>query len=1020
MTGRNEPQELLYGLLALQMGKLRKQDLVGAVEIWLNDLDLERLGSSAAHRDLRSVLREQKLVASAAEEDVEAAVQCMPEAGPERGPAIEDDLRRCLLDLEPPQALRAWLLSLGARASQTPWSPVPREDRYVLSAEIGRGGLGSVFDAEDRDLGREVAIKVLRDGGQADAERFVREAKLTARLDHPNVVPVHDFGLLSASGGNPKLFLCMKRIRGRTLRDLVDGLCAGAAEARRTLSRARLLAIFQDVCLGVAYAHSRGIIHRDLKPANVMVGEFGETLVVDWGLAKIAGAPEEVTAEHPVRQVPDQDATQLTLAGSVLGTPAYMAPEQAEGRLEDVDARSDIYALGAILYVLLTWQLPWPAGPNPSTRRGLPMLPSERVAAEGPEGNPPVSPDLDAICLRAMAVRREDRFQSAMELHHEIQLFLEGVKDRERNHGLAEGAVAKAKAAMERQKRLVDDAKLAAEEAKKVLKELKPTDDKAALWAAQDRAKELEFGAIDAFGEANAELTVALGHEKEHLDARRLRAELHWKRYLEAEARDDEKEMRVDRAIVERYNDGPFDALLNGDGTLTVRTRAYPCLCLADGRTVKPEELAWQGYHPFSGRALDGHTRAEGLPALEPGEPVRLKVHAATCGAVALDGAEVWLFRYQEAGRRLMPGTPDFRATNVAVRCIAVPPAVVDALFEPSSPYRPQGPGLYLGRTPIDRQALPMGSYLLLVSHEGRAPQRVPVSIPRCGACEQEVTLFRPEEIPPGFIPIPAGAFGYQGDPLNPYAFPAETITVDDIFFARYPVTCREYAEFLNDLAKTRPEEAARRVPRGSPESDFYWTGPPGPERAEGPYAVPTEAWFAWAPAMVKSKARRLTGCPVDWEEDWPVFGVSWEDGMAYCAWKRGREARLTTLPHELEWEKSARGTDWRYFVWGRHWDDRWANANRSAPGGLRPSRVDEFSPDESPYGVRGLAGNSRDFCLNDPGPDYFGWRISRGGRWADSGINARATNRTGYTTRIVNDSLGFRTASVIRLSRTP
>ncbi|MBI2920612.1 MAG: serine/threonine protein kinase, partial [Planctomycetes bacterium] len=210
----------------------------------------------------------------------------------------------------------------------------------------------------------------------------MREAMLTARLDHPNVVPVHDFGLLSTQGGGRKLFLCMKRIRGRTLRELTERLRSGDAEARRTFSRARLLGIFQDVCLGVAYAHSRGVVHRDLKPANVMIGEFGETLVVDWGLAKFGGAPADVATGRPAPSASDQDSSPLTLVGSVLGTPAFMAPEQAAGRLDEVDARSDIYSLGAILYVLLTWQLPWPAGSGDAARarRGGRVQRGERAA----------------------------------------------------------------------------------------------------------------------------------------------------------------------------------------------------------------------------------------------------------------------------------------------------------------------------------------------------------------------------------------------------------------------------------------------------------------------------------------------------------------------------------------------------------------------------------------------------------------------------------------------------------------
>jgi formylglycine-generating enzyme required for sulfatase activity/tRNA A-37 threonylcarbamoyl transferase component Bud32 len=884
--------------------------------------------------------------------------------------------------------------------------------RYRLGAEIGRGGLGRVVEAHDLELDRDVAVKlVLEDLPKALKDRFVREARLTARLEHPNIVPVH--GLVSRDAGAP--MLGMKRIQGQDLSCLIRNLARGDSAATSAWSRPQLLSMFQHICLGVAFAHSKGIIHRDLKPANVMIGEFGEVLVVDWGLAKekgsVAGARLEldlpvVISSTDVTAMPRgaDGAPAKTMEGDVVGTPAYMSPEQAAGRQNEVDERSDIWALGAILYEILTFHPPIEGRTIlevlERARSGVVRAPSSLVAS--------IPPDLDAICRKAMAPRRQDRFQTAIELHREIQLFLEGVKERERNHRLAEEAVGKAKAAMERRVRLQGEAEVAAGEAAKAEKASNPWDtDKSVLWGAQDRVKALEREIVEAFSDADAGLTVALGHERGHAEARRLKADLFWGKLTEAEERGDRKEMLLNRRVVEQFNDGPFDALLKGEGTLTVRTRVYACHCLRDGRLVTPMEWAWNGSHPFSGRALKGYQGAEGLPGLEPKEPVRLRVHAAECEPGNLEGADVWLWKHEEIDRRLIPVTPVGLA-GAGDR--PVPASVVDATFEHLSPGRPQGRGVWLGPTPIEKRSLPMGSYLLLVAQNGRVPLRVPISIPRCGHWEQEVTLFGPGEIPAEFTPIPAGPFTYQGDPGNPYADVAQTKAVDDVLIGRYPVTCREYAGFLNELSRTDPAQAALRVPRQGEDAGFYWPGPP--------YAVPTAAWLASASPELRARAKRLQQCPEDWEEDWPVFGVSWEDGMAYAAWKRATEGRATILPHELEWEKAARGTDRRFFPWGNQWDGRCANVNRSKQGGASPVRVREFPADESPYGIRGLAGNSRDACLNDAGLGFSSLRLFRGGFWSGSDIVCRAAGRTGYMSRSVTYAYGFRLGCVIRLSR--
>ncbi len=222
-------------------------------------------------------------------------------------------------------------------------------ERYQILGEHGRGGLGRVSRAHDRDLGRDIAIKELLARGHVSEVRFLREALITARLEHPGIVPVHEAGRWP--DGTP--FYAMKLVSGRPLRELI-------AERTTVDERIGLLHHVIAVADAIAYAHDRNIIHRDLKPANVIVGDFGETVVIDWGLAKDLTAPVESTlGGDSFRSTPDDD---LTSAGSVLGTPAYMAPEQARG--EHVDQRADVFAIGAMLWELCTLQKVPPTEPH--------------------------------------------------------------------------------------------------------------------------------------------------------------------------------------------------------------------------------------------------------------------------------------------------------------------------------------------------------------------------------------------------------------------------------------------------------------------------------------------------------------------------------------------------------------------------------------------------------------------------------------------------------------------------------
>jgi serine/threonine-protein kinase len=237
--------------------------------------------------------------------------------------------------------------------------------RYQLHGEIARGGMGVVLKGRDVDLGRDVAVKVLLEKHHDRPEmvrRFVEEAQIAGQLQHPGIIPVYELGRLP----DARLYIAMKLIRGRTLAELLEGRQSAAED------RPRYLAVFEQVCQTMAYAHASGVIHRDLKPSNVMVGAFGEVQVMDWGLAKVldrGGVADEKRSlrsraePDPVRTLRTGSTAEESQAGSVLGTPSYMAPEQARGQLDTLDERADVFGLGAILCEVLTGLPPY-AGPS--------------------------------------------------------------------------------------------------------------------------------------------------------------------------------------------------------------------------------------------------------------------------------------------------------------------------------------------------------------------------------------------------------------------------------------------------------------------------------------------------------------------------------------------------------------------------------------------------------------------------------------------------------------------------------
>jgi len=291
------------------------------------------------------------------------------------------------------------------RASDKPFLPreLPVADaRYAISREQARGGLGRILEAHDLRLDRPVAVKEPLYSGLDVEARFIREALITARLQHPAIVPVHDLG--RTEEGKP--FYVMKMVAGRSLAEVLRG-------KQRLAERLSLLPNLIAVADAMAYAHAHGIVHRDLKPSNVLVGPFGETVIVDWGLA----ADLNASRSYSVTGAYDLAVSELTTAGTVMGTPEYMPPEQAQGR--SVDERADVYAIGAMLYHLLSGAPPYEAATSEEVLEKLitvdPIPISQRHSG--------VPAELAAIVTKAMARDRSHRYPTAKELREELRRF---------------------------------------------------------------------------------------------------------------------------------------------------------------------------------------------------------------------------------------------------------------------------------------------------------------------------------------------------------------------------------------------------------------------------------------------------------------------------------------------------------------------------------------------------------------------------------------------------------------------
>lgn len=777
------------------------------------------------------------------------------------------------------------------------------EARYEVGELLGRGGSGRIDSALDRETGRIIARKTLHQGATATVEamaKFVREARIAAQLEHPGIVPLYDLGVLP--DGQP--YYTMRVVKRTSLRDVLS-----LPELRQHWPLSRLLAAMLQVCRALAYAHSRGVLHRDIKPENILLGDFGEVYLADWGIAR-------VRRDSPLLFVHRE---QEDLRGAVAGTTGYIAPEEL--RLEpDVDHRADLFALGVVLYEILVGEHPFEA----PTSVSMMLATHERIVTRPSEIAPGCPLVLEDLCLSLLEKDPNHRPESAEKVATEILAFLEGAKERERRREEAGELCRQAAEAVASHTSLEAERLRQGERAARLAKEIKdyePAERKRLIWELEDRATRNHLRAERELARAIELYKQALAYNPEHEAAHLGLADLYW--------------LRANAAAEERRPDSE----------------------------VYYQALALQ------------HDRGTYARLLEA--PARLSVLSHP------RGAEVFLHRYEERDRVLV-----------------------------------RGAGRLLGETPLDVELEP-GRYLVILKRPGFAEARHPVHLPRGAHHEAEVNLYTDDEIGEGFVYVPGGFVTLGGDPAANHPIPRQRVFVGDFAIATFPVTMREYCAFLDSLERVDPEIVRRRAPR---------------DDATGGLVVNKGGDGRWqpSPVMIEGDARELFPYGEGHEWNIPAHLIDWFDARAYCRFRSEREGVPFYLPTEAEWEKAARGVDGRFFPWGDHFDPSFCLMRASRPHPPQPEPVGTFTTDESPYGVRDMAGGVREWVGDifgdraaseldaEPEPEpgrargLSGWRQVRSGCWSADGVWARSASRGGQFAMVRGTGLGFRLAKAL------
>lgn len=748
----------------------------------------------------------------------------------------------------------------------------PLPERYTALAPLGHGGMADVWRVHDRELSRTVALKVFRGRpSPEDTRRFLRELQTAARLQHPGIVPVHDAGILP----DGRHYFTMP-VAARTLATALAARPPGAADLHG------LVSILHTVALAVAFARRERVFHRDLKPSNILLGDFSEVYVADWGIARRVGDPADLS-----------------------GTRAYMAPERLLGAGDHDEGAAEVWSLGALLHEVLVGAPPQirsdGAAPVTGTWEDLiTRAPAVGVAVSiaplpGPE-------PLRQVCAGCLSLDPHSR-PNVEGYAHALQAWLDGTRRREEASRLLAAAAELAASASRLAVNLLD-----VERDARSLLDAAPLGGsfraRLAAWDREDAARTLRASLAAEHEQERAVLTAAVELDPEGGEARERLAAWHQRRHLEAEAASD-----TDRAR---------------------------------------EHLLALTHHDRAGRWIR-YREGRGAVTIHTDPP----------------GAQVWAWPMGERRRRRGAFGPEPRS---------------------------------LGSTPVDAHALPHGSWALLLVAPGHHPVRYPVQIGR---------LEHWDGVPPGGreptpIPlprlgslnatqryVPAGWFRAGGDPDAPDPLVSRRLWVDGFVMERATVTLSRWFDWLNRLAaEGRWEEVERH----------------GPATRRNQALTPL--WIREGDTVLPHFDDTLIGA----RPDWPITQIDWYSACAFAQAESERTGLPWRLPHDLEWEKAARGVDGRAFPWGDAFDPGFTAMAQSFE--RTPDRVDVVGGlltwDRSVYGVIGLAGNVRCWCATDyarragPAGDRVPvgemgcgeYRMLRGGSWLGTIAQCRSANR--------------------------
>ncbi|HLQ51109.1 MAG TPA: protein kinase, partial [Terriglobales bacterium] len=668
--------------------------------------------------------------------------------------------------------------------------------KYEMKGKLGQGGMGEVHKVLDRDLRREVAMKMLRPRGSStvgedEMLRFIKEAQATGRLEHPNIVPVHDLGL-DAEG---RIYFTLKYVKGVSLKEVIRGRrdnrqLEDGRKFREVWSPRQMIEILVNICNAMAYAHSKDILHRDLKPDNIMLGKFGEVLVMDWGLAKILSARvaeksdpkgQETILDLTMRASLDSN---ITMEGAVAGTPAYMAPEQAAGRISELDERTDVYSLGAILYEILSGEPPYKGNTALEVVRKVNQDPPPPLQT-GVYGFKPIPRELKAICEKAMTRDPQQRYATAQEMRNDLQAYLEdqpvsccpdtslqrSIKWIKRNRHRVTASATTAAAILAvvllawfgyKQYRVHQLLAYAQREMsygkgyyeayKNSLPKLSADDPyrltmQAAAQAELGNAyREKLQNAVEAAGKA-LDISPGSGSVRSFL------ADSYMELWRLALAQNNDELMRVYKSEVLRYAPNPenYRKELDGLGSLEL--------------TIEPDSAE---VYLFRFETL--------RPTDQQGHPLPARLVPVPYDLQNLKSDDAFLGAEQDRAKN---GEAVINGTHSIFR------------LDPSS-------GSRLGSGRISFSGLPPGSYMLLLTALNYAETRVPFKMERMGAVNRRILMPLSKEILPGFFYVAGGDVWIGGDSANALARQKKTIAP----FLMYhdEISMGDYAQFLKSI----------------------------------------------------------------------------------------------------------------------------------------------------------------------------------------------------------------------------